>query len=86
MTGILDDNVRLLKEIFHKDMDYSLRTFELFQHRHAAIVYLNSLVDQEVINHDVIKPLQHYEAPEKEPLDILKFLIDNILYFNDVKK
>lgn len=86
MTGILDDNVRLLKEIFHKDMDYSLRTFELFQHRHAAIVYLNSLVDQEVINHDVIKLLQHYEAPEKEPLDILKFLIDNILYFNDVKK
>ncbi|MFC5557707.1 spore germination protein [Ureibacillus thermophilus] len=80
----LEENIQILKKIFEKDMDYSIRRFELFQKTPSAIVYLNSLVDKKVINQDILKQLQEHVMTEEQHANLPQYIMENILYYNDV--
>lgn len=83
ISSQLDENVQILNKIFEQNMDYTSRRFELFHKTPAVIIYLNSLVDKEVIHHDIMKPLQEEVANDIE--NLFQYMIENILYYNDVK-
>ncbi|WP_096551180.1 spore germination protein [Ureibacillus thermosphaericus] len=85
ITNRLEENVQIFKEIFQKDMDFSVRTFKLFHETQSTIIYLNSLANKDIINNDVIKPLQDHEMDEEKNIILPQYIIENILFFNDVK-
>ncbi|MED3763873.1 spore germination protein [Ureibacillus terrenus] len=83
ISGSLEDNIQLLKNIFEKDLDYSFRRFELFNQIPSAIIYFQSLVDKEKINQDIIKLLQEHRMVEENKDKIPQYIIENVLYYND---
>ncbi|MEH7235050.1 spore germination protein [Bacillus sp. JJ1562] len=62
ISNDLEHTVEEVKLIFESDIDFSTRRFHLFGEALAVVLYMNSLVDQEKIDRDIIKPLQ-----EKRP-------------------
>jgi spore germination protein KA len=81
----LEGNLEDLQSIFKNDFDFSIRKFLVGHMRQAAAVYISSLVDKEVINRDVIRPLQEATldtSGEKEN-KFLEWLLNNLLYSCD---
>ncbi|MED1791905.1 spore germination protein [Brevibacillus nitrificans] len=54
----LDENIRILQEIFTMTPDLVIRTFEsTFAEGRVALVYLSGLVDKSSINNNLLRPL-----------------------------
>lgn len=64
ISGHVDHTVEEVKQIFEKDIDFSTRRFHLFGETLSVVLYMSSLVDQEKIDRDIIKPLQEKRLGE----------------------
>ncbi|NLY80877.1 MAG: spore germination protein [Lysinibacillus sp.] len=85
ITTSHDENLQRLKKIFNKDLDFAIRKFKLFHQISGAIIYLYSLVNKETIR-DIIRQLQdHHGMDENETANITHYIIENLLYYTDVK-
>ncbi|RFB14820.1 spore germination protein [Bacillus sp. HNG] len=58
ISGDAEHTVEEFKRIFEKDIDFSTRRFHLFGETLSVVLYMSSLVDQEKLDRDIIKPLQ----------------------------
>ncbi|WP_071394074.1 spore germination protein [Bacillus tuaregi] len=78
----LEENIHYAKKVFKSDFDFSIRSFHVGRVRTAAAIYINSLIDQEMINQDIIRPLQELDKINDSRLEQkkLQWLLQDVLY------
>lgn len=83
----LTENIAYLKHIFQTDFDFSTREFRIGGVIPAAAVYITSLADSEVINRDILRPLQekNEELNIRQTDDLLEVLLTNVLYHHQAE-
>lgn len=87
LTDNLIQNTKLVKEVFQRDTDFTLRSFHLFGKTPAMALFISSLVDNEKINRDIIQPLQApkeiYNKSSVSKKYTLQYLLNDFLYFSE---
>jgi len=81
----IEDNIKYLNKIFKNDIDFSIRKFLIGKVRPAAVVYIDSLADKEIINRDIIRPLQEHDELEaieqqEKSQSLSQWFFDEVLY------
>jgi spore germination protein KA len=79
LTQWLEDNLLSIHSVFGKDTDFSTRRFHIGGRVPAVVICISSLVDKEVVNRDIIRPLQ-VVSEVQQPYSGLDWLLDDILY------
>lgn len=80
----LDENIRLIENIFSKDCILRKRPFEFCSVR-ACLFYFDGMVNVELINESILKPLGLADGVGKE-LPIADFVADKLLFASEIKK
>ncbi len=90
LSDVLDDNMTAIKQFMENPRDLVARTFQI---RNAnvtcGIIYIDGLVNGELVNNDVIKPVQTAAAHDKLPdatMAVFDMLFQDIIATGDVKK
>jgi spore germination protein KA len=78
LTKWLDDNLLAIQNVFAKDTDFSSRRFHIGGRISAAVIFISSLADKEVVNRDIIHPLQVLIMPDTH--SGLEWLLEEVLY------
>lgn len=81
----LEENMSKINAIFQNDMDFSNRRFKLFGTIPASLICLKSLVSNEIIDRDIIKPLQELSLPKGSDNVGTDFILEQVLYYSDTK-
>ncbi len=81
----IEDNIKYLNKILKNDIDFSIRKFLIGKVRPAAVVYIDSLADKEIINRDIIRPLQEHDELEaieqqEKSQSLSQWFFDEVLY------
>ncbi len=76
------ENLADIQTIFQKDSDFTFRKFHIGGKIPGVSIFISSLVDNEMINRDIIRPLQ--EPFKDENVDrgdsYIQWLLDDVLY------
>lgn len=91
VTSVLEDNIALIEQQFGKSDDLVIRKFQIKTGEEAAVIFLDGMVDQDVISDFVIRSMTTeqttYLAPatnELEATNQLRQIVRNILSGNSV--
>ena len=80
----LVETVKKVKEILGNNEDLQIKHFIIFGKFPAASVYLSSLVNQDVLNQDILRPLMyepdHLMGREKPLSELINLIITETLY------
>jgi spore germination protein KA len=83
-SSSLIEKEKAVKEILGVNEDLEIKHFKIFGQFEAACVYLSSLVKQDVINQDILKPLMyepdHLIGREKPLTNLINLIITETLY------
>ncbi|RSL33337.1 spore germination protein [Salibacterium salarium] len=83
-NGKLKDTVAFIDNLLGDNADFVIRRFSIFGTHPAAIFYISNLVDQNIINHDLLKPLMglpdHLTIDRIKNDKILEILNKEVLY------
>lgn len=71
LVSELEENLRVLEELYRDCADFVVRPFRIGGRRNAALLYLEGLSNVEAINEHVLEPLME-DIPEPQP-DILTY-------------
>lgn len=87
LSGNLDKDISLFKEIFKKDVVLRVKRINSSNTipLKCAVVYMDGMVDSEQLNDAVIKPVLTNFAPNNG-LSVAEYLETKILYARDVKR
>lgn len=85
ISANLEENMSKINAIFQNDMDFSNRRFKLFGTIPASLICLKSLVSNEIIDRDIIKPLQELSLPKGSDNVGTDFILEQVLYYSDTK-
>lgn len=55
----LGDNIKILKEILKDDQSIIYRNFEIQDSTECTIIFVDGMVDREVINENILEPLMN---------------------------
>ncbi|MEH7380922.1 spore germination protein [Bacillus sp. JJ1533] len=83
ISSDIKQTVEEFKQIFDKDLDFSTRRFHLFGETLSVVLYMSSLVDQEKVDRDMIKPLQEHRLCNQSELSsksLTSILLKDVLY------
>ncbi|CAM4439090.1 spore germination protein KA [Paenibacillus endophyticus] len=89
ITADIDKTIAFIDEILGVNVDLTIRKFHVFGQYDAVIIYFCNMVNPNVINLDILKPLM-YMPPHLQgkhiPIDQLKDVLHNdALYHSDCK-
>ncbi|MDP4086183.1 MAG: spore germination protein [Bacillota bacterium] len=85
----LEDRVNSIKEVLGSNDDLILKNFKIFGQFQAVMIYFSNLVNQNIINNDILKPLMY--VPEHligrdKPLSMLnEIIINETLYHSEAR-
>jgi len=85
----LDTNVQIVKKLF---TDVDILIVRYFQNNHDknlkyCIVYCDGVVNSEIINENIIKPLMLSDAASGHPDGhLVDDLVENVVFINEIKK
>lgn len=85
ISANLEENMSKINAIFQNDMDFSNRRFKLFGTIPASLICLKSLASNEIIDRDIIKPLQELSLPKGSDNVGTDFILEQVLYYSDTK-
>lgn len=82
----LDQNLEIFRQIFTDDDTLSVRLFknEYDESLKFCLLFIDGMVNNELINEDIIKPVISADTKE-ESEDILQFIKDSVIAANDVE-
>jgi spore germination protein KA len=89
LNGNLEDSITFIANLMGENDDLILRRFHIFGQYEAVLVYFSNMVDQNVINSDILKPLMYpppHLAREEVQLDQLKDVLLNETLYHSVGK
>lgn len=80
----LSDNIELFKKLFAEDDTFIIREIENRNHPeiHCCLMFLDGMIDVNIINENVIKPVNTYTSEIKG--DLLKALSNQVIQSNDI--
>lgn len=81
----LKENINKINEIFQNDLDFSVRKFKIFGTMNATLICFKSMVSKDVIDRDIIKPLQEMELPKDLDVVGTDYILEQVLYYSDTK-
>ncbi len=87
----LQDNVKIMKDILGGSMDFMVRSLTISRTSwKAAVVYIDGLVDKNVMNEQVIKPLLQEQSmmpilTAEDPEQLVQHISDSILSISSVQ-
>ncbi|MBE1442856.1 spore germination protein [Paenibacillus sp. OAS669] len=90
-TSGLQDNVKIMKDILGGSMDFMVRSLTISRTSwKAAVVYIDGLVDKNVMNEQVIKPLLQEQSmmpilTAEDPEQLVQHISDSILSISSVQ-
>jgi spore germination protein KA len=80
----LERTVEWIKEVLGDNDDLIIKPFKIFGQYHAAMIYFSNLINQEIINKDILKPLMyvpdHLIGREKPLNKLIDIIINETLY------
>lgn len=83
-TSSLKETEELIKEILGENDDLDIKYFKIFGQYNAALFYFPNLVNIEIINIDILKPLmyvpEHLIGREKPLLQLIDLILNEALY------
>lgn len=83
-SGSLERTVEWIKEVLGNTDDLIIKPFKIFGQYHAAMIYFSNLINQEIINKDILKPLMyvpdHLIGREKPLNKLIDIIINETLY------
>ncbi|MFH5184399.1 spore germination protein [Paenibacillus sp. TAB 01] len=83
-TGNLQDMAQLLEHTLGSNEDFKLRWFDALGKYKAIMVYLSSMIDPNIVNNDILKPLMHpparFEEAAMSPEQLKSVLLHDVLY------
>lgn len=88
LNYILNDNIKILKDIFNND---STIIYRFFENKSAdikcAIVFVDGMVKYEIINENIVRPIMSYSINDELNLtDKIDTLINKVLIIGDISK
>ncbi|MBQ9965337.1 MAG: spore germination protein [Clostridia bacterium] len=86
LTENLDENIKIIKEIFKKDSTLRIRRIKLKDNvNECAIIYIDGMINNEVLNDSVVRPLitAAVDIGEKGKIEEIS---SKILFVNDANK
>jgi len=87
LSKSLEENLKALQDVAESN-DFVIRRFVFGKRIHAAIVYIDGLIDKELVNENVLKPLMRInlldnsELPPSIDIDYVK---DAMLFVGDIE-
>ena len=82
LSGVFDQDVALFKDIFQCDATFRVREFQAGTGMRCALMYLDGMVNNQLMNLSIVRPLMLAESVSGEPSeDVAR----RILFSNDVK-
>lgn len=81
LSAEFDDNVELLREIFRCDATFRVREFRMGAGNRCALFYLDGMVNSQLMNLSVVRPLMLAETVEGDPAQMVG---ERILFSNEV--
>ena len=83
LSGDFDSDVALLKQIFHRDATFRTREFCAGTGHRCALLYLDGMVNNQLMNLSIVRPLMLAESLTGDPASDAA---QRILFSNDVKE
>lgn len=81
LGAVYDENVALLREIFACDATFRVREFRMGAGNRCALFYLDGMVNTQMVNLSVVRPLMLSETVEGDPAQAVS---ERILFSNEV--
>lgn len=92
MSKKLQENLEFIEDIIGFSDDVVIRKFQLGDRLaiKAALIFIDGLIDKQVINESILKPLliEEFSADDTKELavsDIIKFIENNTMTINELK-
>lgn len=90
INGNLEDTIAFVQSLLGDNDDLIIRRFSIYGTHSAALFYISNLVEQQTINHELLKPLMELpdqiELKELEPTVLLSTLSEQIIYHGQIGK
>ena len=83
LKGQYDEDVSLFREIFCRDATFRIREFQAGTGHRCALMYLDGMVNNQLMNLSIVRPLM---LAEKLEGDVARDASQKILFSNDVKE
>lgn len=82
LSGNYDGDVALLREIFQRDATFRMREFQAGMGLRCALMYLDGMVNNQLMNLSIVRPLMLAESVVGDPAEDFS---KRVLFSNDVK-
>lgn len=90
INGNLEDTVDFIQSLLGDNDDFIIRRLSIYGTHTAVLFYFSNLVNQEVINHEILKPLMEYpdhiDAQDLTQGKILQTLSEQVLYQGELTR
>lgn len=90
LSGNITDDVQQLKVIFDRSFDVVYREFEINNSIKGILIFIDGLVDMELVDSDILKSLLNYgkgavQSGNIKINEIEKFLLNQVITASDIK-
>ena len=85
LSGAFDEDLELLRGIFQCDATFRVREFRSGMGNRCALLYLDGMVNTQLMNLSIVRPLMLAESVKNETGDLADVILQSVLFSNDVK-
>ncbi|HEX9060344.1 MAG TPA: spore germination protein [Clostridia bacterium] len=87
LTGILEENIKTIKDIFSDDDTLAIRQFENRENSKikCCIIFAEGMVNNEIVNENVIKPIMLCNSLDYKSISA-DSIMSNVIMSNSIKK
>ena len=86
LSDVLDENIKLLTGTLAKSSDVIIRRFILGKRINAAIIYIDGLVDKNLVSETILKPLMYYTDMNSLPEIVdMEYVKSSILFTGSIE-
>lgn len=84
----IDANLDYMKKSFNHPLnkDIKIREFKVAGKIRAFIIYIDGMVDRNIVNRDILRPLLRDEGPISDVNCSIDYILDNVLATNEAEK
>lgn len=84
----IDDNLKYMKKSFNYPLnkDIKIREFKIFGNIRAFIIYIDGMVDRNIVNRDILRPLlRNNSSVNKEECNV-EYILNSVIETNEAEK
>ncbi|KZL89666.1 spore germination protein [Clostridium magnum] len=85
----IDANLEYMKKSFNHPLnkDIKIREFRILGNVRAFIIYIDGMVDRNIVNRDILRPLlKHKESVAEGTQCAVEYILDNVIETNEAEK